>query len=255
MTITIGGTEFGNLKVQPFGFEENDTKAGLSATKYIFNGLLLPSEWLNLVDIYQYWRSTRINDPPTEVSKAVGTTIGVSFTYNGDSTSSSCWFVSAPSGDVAGRYINATCELVVASEAVAVSIREKEIQDEIAKAEEDELGLPDFGYYSAGGASIKLSRPYESAQVLTTLDFTAGGQVFVSGPIGAEYLIDDVEGTTDAAGAASLCTWYRTQASSGSFNQVPLSPPSISCQNKLVDGVVITECNVSFQVVTLVPAS
>ena len=128
MAITIGGTSFPTLTAQPFGYEETNTRAGQTARKWLITGLLKPSEWLDLLDEYDGWRDTRIDDEPTETSNVVGTTVAFSGDGPGGQswTSIACWFITAPQAGQSGSYLSASVELVDANEALEVLLKTKE---------------------------------------------------------------------------------------------------------------------------------
>lgn len=132
-TITIGAFTTSRLTAQPFGYE-GEARFGRTARTFRISGLLTPSEWQTLISEYNSWRSTRIQDPDTLVSKVVGTTIafstGVSIN-NLSVTNLACWFAQAPQGDQAGKYVSATVVLVDAAEALAVLLREQDAQNEV----------------------------------------------------------------------------------------------------------------------------
>ena len=130
--VTIGSFTTNRLIAQPFGYE-GEARFGLTARTFRVSGLLSPTEWQTLISEYNSWRSTRIQDPDTLVSKVVGTTIpfstGVSIN-NLSVTNLACWFAQAPQGDQAGKYVSATVVLVDAAQALAVILREQETQNE-----------------------------------------------------------------------------------------------------------------------------
>lgn len=125
MAITIGSFSSSTLKVQPFGYE-GEARTGRTATTLEFVGLLRPSEWVSFKSIYDTWRSNRIQDPDTLVSKTVGSTVGVSASANGvvwDDVE--CWFVDPPSATQVGAYIEVSGKLVDAAEALEVLLKEE----------------------------------------------------------------------------------------------------------------------------------
>lgn len=131
--ITIGSFTTSRLTAQPFGYE-GEARFGRTARTFRISGLLTPTEWQTLVSEYNAWRSTRIQDPDTLVSKVVGTTIAFStgISINNLSVSNlACWFAQAPEGEQAGRYISATVILVDAAQALAVLLREQEADTEV----------------------------------------------------------------------------------------------------------------------------
>lgn len=130
--VTIGSFTTNRLIAQPFGYE-GDARFGRTARTFRISGLLTATEWQTLVSEYNAWRSTRIQDPDTLVSKTVGTTIafstGVSIN-NLSVTNLACWFAEAPAGEQAGKYVSSTVVMVDAAQALAVILREQETQNE-----------------------------------------------------------------------------------------------------------------------------
>ena len=167
MAITIGAADFPTLTAQPFGYEETETRAGQTARKWLVTGLLSPSEWLSLLDVYDGWRDTRIDDELTETSEVVGTTIG--FTGDGPGgqswTSVACWFITAPAAEQLGTYLSVTVELVDANQALAVLIKSKEEDD----------GILDYGPITIGSTSFPslTAQPFGYEETETRAGYTA----------------------------------------------------------------------------------
>lgn len=227
MSVSIGSATLSRLVAQPFGYEETDTRAGLSARKWLATGLCTPSEWSNLLGVYEAWRTLRIVEEEPLKSGVVGSTVSLSATANGMTYSGvPCWFITAPSGDQLGAYVQASVELVDAAQALEVLIRQKE------KAEED---LPDLGSFTIGGAVITLTKPPETYQDIPQMQLTAGGFSYLSGAYGAT-VVRDIEGTTDSDGWVKIQEWYAsTTASTPSAGAYfPLSAPTASAKNKVV---------------------
>jgi hypothetical protein len=245
MSITIGSVAITNLLAQPFGYNESDTTAGRTAQKWAISGLVTPSEWLDLLDEYNNWRDLRILDEPTKISEVVGTTISLS----GDGPSGQlwsdieCWFLSSPVGTQAGIYIQVDFELVDASQALEIILKEKETEQE----EEDE-SLPDLGTYTIGSAVLKLLKPKETYSAGPSLQLTASGIHYISGPLVVQKIYD-IEGTTDASGWDSIREWYESIIIETPFpgTWFPTGVPSASAENKIVDGVTTIQYTVSIQ--------
>lgn len=245
MSVTIGAFEFPTLTAQPFGYEEGDTRLGLTARKWSIQGLLTPLEWLDLLTEYDTWRDLRIQDEPTEVSGVVGTTISLTGTGPGGQvwTAIPCWFVTAPQAEQSGAYLAVSVELVDAAQALEVLLRQKE-KEEDATAED----LPDLGTVTLGAAVLKLLKPMETYAQGPQLELTASGVHYISGPLVVQS-IRDIEGTTDPAGWAAVLAWYESQivttpAASAWF---PISAPSASAESKIIDGVKTVQYTVSIQ--------
>jgi len=139
MAITIGTFTCNYLTAQPYGYE-GEARTGLTARTFRVSGLLTKAQWQALISEYNTWRGTRINDQDTLLSEAVGTTISLTVgSANGISiTGLACWFVEAPQGEQAGPYIQATAVLVDAAQALAVLLRQRELEKEqqLADAED-----------------------------------------------------------------------------------------------------------------------
>jgi hypothetical protein len=243
MAITIGSTDFPTLTAQPFGYEETNTRAGQTARKWLVTGLLKPSDWLDLLDEYDGWRATRIEDEPTETSNVVGTTVAFSGDGPGDQswTNVACWFITAPQAEQSGAYLSASVELVDANEALEVLLKTKE---ETAAGED----LPDLGTITIGTTTLTLLKPVDAYATSPTMELTATGTHYIQGAL-VPYNIKDVEGTTNSAGWDAIRTWYEGEIDAvplaGSY--FPITAPSASAANKVVAGVTTVEYTVSIQ--------
>jgi len=240
---TIGTAQFPTLTAQPFAYEETDVKAGLTARKWVLQGLLKPSEWVTLLGVYDGWRNTRINDPDTLASGTVGTTIALTGKGAGSQawTSIACWFASAPSGEQTGNRVATTVELVDATQALAIILK----QQELTESEED---LPDFGTYTIGTTVLTLLKPVDSYASGPTLSLTTTGVHYIQGPLVVQS-IKDIEGTTTATGWDDVRDWYEDQITAfpsvGSW--FPVTSPTATAERKVVNGVKITQYTVSIQ--------
>jgi hypothetical protein len=240
---TIGTAQFPTLTAQPFGYDETDVRAGLTARKWVLQGLLKPSEWVALIAVYDGWRNTRINDPDTLVSGTVGTTIALTGKGAGSQTwtSIACWFAAAPSGEQAGNRIATTVELVDANQALAVILK----QQESSKSEED---LPDFGTYTIGTTVLTLLKPVDAYASGPTLNLTTTGVHYIQGPLVVQN-IKDIQGTTNVTGWNNVRSWYEDQiiAIPAVGSWFPITAPTATAVNKIVNGVKVTEYTVSIQ--------
>lgn len=243
MAITIGSFSFDTLTAQPFGYDETDTRAGLTARKWAITGLVKPSEWLALLGVYDTWRNARIQDPDSLASGSVGTTISFSGTGAGGIvwTGVACWFSSAPTAEQSGAYLSISLELVDANEALTVLLRAQE------KSEEDE-DLPDFGTITIGSTIVKLTKPADSYGDGPSLELTASGEHYITGPL-VVYKIKDVEGTTDLTGWDNIRSWYESQiiTTPSQGNYFPISLPTATAQRRVINGIKETVYTVSIQ--------
>jgi len=205
MTVTIGAASFPTLTGQPFGYE-GTAREGLTARQWQVTGLLTSTEWATLCSAYDTWRNARIQDADTLSSGTVGTTVAFSGTGHGQTwTSVACWFSEAPSAEQVGKLAQASVTLVDANQALAVLLREKEKQRQQSEATE----RPARGTVTLGGVVLTLTQPMEGFQDAPQPQLTAAGRHYLTGALGAS-LVRQVSGTTDAAGWASLQSWYST---------------------------------------------
>jgi hypothetical protein len=248
MTVTIGTTTFANLTAQPFGYESSDTKAGLTARQWSINGLLTPSEWLDVLDEYNTWRDLRIQDEDTTISYVIGTTINFSGNGAGGATWTNipCWFSEPPAGEQAGGYLRVSFVVVDAAEALEVLVKQQETEEGTATGDD----LPDFGTYTLAGIVLTLKKPVDSYLEGPQLQLTTLGYHYVSGPKVVQKT-KDIEGYFDTSvypsGLSTIRTWYESQItstpSSGAY--FPTSVPSFSGEKIITGGVTGTRYTVS----------
>ena len=241
MTITIGAATFPNLVAQPYGYDEVDVRLGHTARKWSIQGLLTPSEWLALLEEYDIWRGIRLTDPDSLVSEDVGTTIQLVGTGpGGQSWDVACWFSSAPSASQSGNKLSASVDLVDAAQALEILIKQQEVE-----GQED---LPDFGTVTIGSTVVTLRKPVNSYGDGPTLELTAGGGHYLSGPLVVEEILD-VEGTTNLTGWNDIRSWYEDQivAVPVSESWFPISIPTATAEIKIIGGIRTTVYTVSIQ--------
>lgn len=234
MSISIGAFTTTKLLAQPYGYQETTTSDGLTARAWTVSGLLTPAEWQSLVSVYNNWRDARIQDPDSVAANSIGTTVSVTASANGISASGlACWFTSAPSGEQAGRYIQASVSLVDAAQALQVELRRREK----GKSAEDR---PALGTFTLGGCTLTLLRPPVTYQDVPQLALTAAGTSYVTGPLTATKVYA-LEGETNAAGWAALQTWFETTVSTtpaaGAY--FPVQAPTATATNDVVNGLKI----------------
>ena len=243
MAITIGAASFPTLTAQPFGYEETDTLSGKTARRWEVTGLLKPSEWLALLSAYDAWRDARLQDEDTAVSRVVGTTIAFSGNGPGGQSWSSipCWFSAAPQAEQTGKYLTVTVGLVDANQALEVLLRQQEQEIEAQDR-------PDLGTITLGSAVITLTKPVDTFASTPQVEFTAGGVHYVTGPL-VPYSIKDVEGETTASGWTALRNWYASTVSTlpATGSLFPISAPTATAENRIVDGVKTTIYTVTVQ--------
>lgn len=252
MSVTIGDATFSRLKAQPFGYNEFETEAGLTARRWLVTGLMTPAEWLTLTNAYNNWRDLRIQDPDTEESEVVGATISLSANGPGGQSWNAvpCWFSQAPGALPAGAWLLASVELVHAAERLQVILRQRDDQQADGTNEED---LPDLGTITLGSAVLKLLKPPDTYGAGPQLQLTAGGVHYITGPLVVEK-IRRVEGVGSAADWVAVRAWYESQIVSrpGAGSWFPISPPSATARVELIDGVKVDRYTVSVQLGTVI---
>jgi len=242
MTVTIDGNEFRTLTAQPFGYEETRTRDGLTAQRVLLNGLLTADEWSDLLTSYDAWRDVRITEPDSLKADDIGTTVDVSFDANGISWDGvECWFAAAPQAEQVGAYLSVICELVDALQALEVAKRQKE--------KDDDADLPDLGTFALGEATLTLLRPAETYQDNPQISLTTTGSSYIQGPLAATKVYA-IEGTCDETDWDAVRTGYETTIVTrpAPGDLFPVSPPSATAENKVVDGLKIVEYTVSINV-------
>lgn len=240
MTTTIGAFTTSKLLAQPYGYQETSTSDGLTARSWRISGLLTSSEWQSLISVYNTWRDARIQDPDSVAANSVGTTVSLTTTANGLSWSGiACWFTSAPSGEQAGRYIQASLDLVDAAQALQVALRQKEK----AYSAEDR---PNLGTYTVGTTTLTLLKVPDTYTDAPSVARAVSGVSYITGPLGATR-IKALEGTTNSAGWTAIKSWYENEVASlpSSGDWFPVTPPTASAINRIVNGLKVIEYTVN----------
>ena len=243
MSVSIGAFTTNKLLAQPYGYQETGTSDGLTARSWQISGLLTSTEWQSLLSVYNTWRDARIQDPDSVAANAVGTTVSLTANANGLTWSGvGCWFVNAPSGEQAGRYIQASVLLVDAAQALQVALRQREK----AKSAEDR---PALGTFTLGSCTLTLLRPPVTYQDIPQLQLTAAGTSYITGPLTATKVYA-LEGETNAAGWTALQTWFETTVgttpAAGAY--FPVSAPTATATNDVVNGLKVITYTVSISV-------
>jgi hypothetical protein len=245
MSLSIGAFTTSKLLAQPFGYEETDTSAGLTARKWTVSGLLTASEWQSLLSVYNNWRDARITDADTISSASVGTTVSLTASANGVSWSGvGCWFVAAPSGTQAGPYVQASVELVDAAQALAVLLRQEE-----KNRQRNEATTPSLGTVTLGSATLTLLTPMETYQDTPQLQLTANGSHYINGPLSATR-VRRIEGTTTSSGWTAVRSWYEsTVAAIPSVGDwFPITAPQATAEVIISGGAKSTRYTVTVEV-------
>lgn len=247
MSISIGAFTTAKLLAQPYGYEETDTSAGLTARRWVVSGLLTAIEWQSLISVYNNWRDARITDVDTLSSGSVGTTVSLTASANGISWSGiGCWFTAAPNGTQAGPYIQATVDLVDAAQALAVLLRQEEKNRQRSEA----LSRPALGTVTLGSAVLTLTTPANTYQDVPQLQLTASGTHYVNGPLTA-VKVQRISGTTDSTGWDDVQAWYEetVRQTPAAKTWFPITAPTATAEVIISGGVKATQYTVSVDVV------
>lgn len=241
MTVTIGAFSCSVLSAQPFGYD-GDARDGLTARKWTIQGLLTAAQWTALIGEYDTWRNSRIQDQDTLASGTVGTTVSLTAQGFGQSWSNvACWFAAAPSGSQVGAYVEASVELVDATQALAVLLRGLE-----KGRQNTEATVPAYGTLTLGSCTLTLIEEPVGYQEAPALQLTAGGRHYVQGPLAATKT-RKIRGTTDSAGWTALQAWYEAivQTTPAAGTYWPVSAPEASGEVIISGGVKATRYTVT----------
>ena len=206
MTLTIGAFSFNSLTAQPFGYE-GDARQGLSARKWQVSGLVTKTQWASLLSVYDTWRNLRITDTDTLLSGTIGSTVSFTGTGFGQSWSAvSCWFTAPPSATPAGVYLDAKAELVDATQALQVLLRERE-----KSRQNSEAVIPSFSTITLGTVTVTPLVPPDGYADTPQPQLSAGGRHYFTGPLGVTAT-RRVRAHVSAADYLTLRTWFETQS-------------------------------------------
>ena len=248
MTVTIGAFSTNRLLAQPFGYE-GEARTGLTARSFLVSGLLTPTEWQNLVSVYNTWRDLRITDADTLESGTVGSTVSLTITStNGLSVSGlACWFTEPPSADQAGTYISASATLVDAAQALEVLLREREKNDSTTN------DLPNLGTVTLGSAVVTLTRPMDTRQDGPNVALTATGVSYVTGPLAA-HQVRQIEGYISTGTPADVLSWYDTTIAAvpAATSWFPVSAPEFTAEVVVESGVKGTRYSVTLRALQII---
>lgn len=252
MAITLGSFTFNLLTAQPYGFEELEAYSGLSARAWRVSGLCTEAQWASITTVYHDWRDLRIQDEDTLKSRVIGTTVSFTGSAAGLTWSAiPCWFLAAPRGEQTGAYITVSFDIVDAEEYLEALLAQEE-----KKAQRDDALKPDLGTitisYAGHTAVLTLTKPPQSYSNSPTVQLTAAGKPYISGPLAATR-IRDVEGTCDATQWGYLQNWYEAIVidTPGTGVWYPTSPPTATATAEIQDGVKTTIYAVSLQLTQL----
>jgi hypothetical protein len=250
MSVTIGSLTLDRLQVQPLIYNEVDVIVGNTSRGWQIQGLVTGAEWLSLLNIYNTWRDAKITEESPRSSKVQGTTVSFTGTGFGGQTWTAvpCWFQSAPVGTQSGAFVSATFSLIDAAQAIQSFVREEE-----DAAIDTATGSINYGTITLGGVSITLTSYPDVFLNSPTLELSAGGKHYVTGPL---QVINgkQIEGEIPATSLTALRSWYATTiVSTPAVGQYfPISAPEFAAFNKTVAGVQVLYYTVSMTVAEVV---
>ena len=252
MSVTINGNTFANLRQVPLKYDSTNTIAGLTAKRWEYTGLLLPSEFTTLTGIYESWRNAKILEEDPAISLVQGTTVSVTVAGTGGATNVACWFDLPPEGQALGKFIEVTIGVVDAAEKIELLAS---LEQEADTNEEDLAAL--LGTYTYGGVVINLTQPTPTFRQNFDATFALSGQHYISGTFLVEDIIN-VIGYFDSddypAGVASINAQHKTDASGAVINGdlVPLKPPTFTPAVIKKGGVNVIRYSVSIQLLEII---
>jgi hypothetical protein len=243
MTITIGAFSNNNLTAQPYG-HEGDARQGLTARKWVISGLVTKAQWVNLNSVYETWRNLRIADSDTLLSGTIGSTVSFTGTGFGQTWSAiSCWFTAPPSATPAGVYLDASFELVDATQALAVLLRERE-----KSRQNSEALIPSFSTITLGTVTVTPLEPPDGYADTPQPQLSAGGRHYFTGPLGATAT-RRIRAHVSAADYLTLRTWFETQTATTPASGVwyPVNFPTPSAEVIITGGAKSTRYTVEIE--------
>lgn len=248
MAVTIGSLTLSRLTAQPLFYNEVDVIAGNTSRAWEIQGLVTGAEWLNLLGVYNTWRDAKIAETAPQISKAQGTTVSFSGTGFGGQTWTSipCWFQAAPSGSQSGAFVAVTFQLIDAAQAIQ-SFNKSETD-----AAAEDIGSINYGTITLGGVTITLTAYPDVFLTSPTLELTAGGKHYVSGP---NVVVEgkEIQGEIPAASLSALRTWYANTsvATPTAGTYFPVTAPTFTAFNKIISGSPVLYYTVNVTVATV----
>jgi hypothetical protein len=246
MSITINGLTITSLQAQPYGYASGDVERGLVARSWTVSGLLNTTQLGQFKSIFDTWRSARRSDPDSLNSNSVGTTVSLSASANGITSSGvACWFSEAPTFEQLGAYVQVTATLVDAAEALAVA----KAQLEKEQSATDAL-LPSYGTVTLGGVTITLTEPMDTLDDLPTLERTAAGYPYLTGSVQASRVRTITGTVANEAAWTTLFNWVvsTVQSTPAAGSWFPTAPPTASAEVQIVAGLKTTIWTVNLTV-------
>lgn len=248
MAVTIGSLTLSRLTAQPLFYNEVDVIAGNTSRAWEIQGLVTGSEWLSLLSIYNTWRDAKIAETAPQISKTQGTTVSFSGTGFGGQTWTSipCWFQAAPSGSQSGAFVAVSFQLIDAAQAIQ-SFNKSETD-----AAAEDTGTINYGTITLGSVTITLTAYPDVFLTSPTLELTAGGRHYISGPT-VVVQGKEIQGEIPSTSLSALRTWYATTsvATPSVGNYYPVTAPTFTAFNKIVNGSPVLYYTVNMTIATV----
>lgn len=244
ITLSYDGTEytFPNLTEHPVGFEETDTSRGRAARHWSISGIVSRDDAAIVTDLFRAWSADRILEADPKETGEIGITVDFTGEAPGFewSTAIPCWFVSAPTIELAGIFCRVSLTVVDAEEALAILLAEKE--DETKDEEALELGTLTFG-----GAVVNLKARAEGYTDLPSVALNPSGRHIITGPLGATQILR-VQGWVDATNLVLLEEWVEdvTSATPGTATYFLTEWAEPVADKRVQNGVMDIYYDVSF---------
>lgn len=246
ITLSYGSDEytFPNLSEHPVGWEETETVRGRVARHWAISGILTREDAKMVSDLFSAWYADRITDGDPKETGLIGNTLDFSGEAPGFewSTAIPCWFVAAPTIEMAGAFCRVSLTVVDAEEALAVLLAEKE--DETKDEDVLELGTITFG-----GAVVHLRARPDGFTDLPGIALNPSGKHIITGPLKLTKILR-VEGWVDNINLPLLEAWAEantnTTPSANSYFLTEWSEPK--ADKRVQNGVMAIYYDVNFMV-------
>lgn len=208
MGLTVGSIPILRpLAIVP-GFDAGNAEQGVFRRTWQLSALYSPAEWLDVLDLFETWRTAREPESIANISNSLGSTVTLDGAFRGQVWSNvACWFQDAPSQDQAGRRIRGSFTLIDAAEALEMARR-------LQRLDQDQAQQLDFGTYTIGGVELTLTKKPDGLGDGPKVETAATGADVITGPLLVAPTLDIEGWTTAPDGWATIKTWYATSIAS-----------------------------------------
>lgn len=206
ITISYGGSgyTFPNLKDHPLSYSGDETNRGRAVRQWKVDGILKRQDASIVDDIFRAWNAARLPQDDISLTGVVGATVAFSGSAPGFSWSTpvACHFVSAPSFQMAGIFVQVSFVLEDANERLAVVLRQTE-------EEAEQAGPLNFGTLTFGGATVNLTADPNDFTDLPSASLTPAGTHLISGSLGLTS-VRRIQGYVSDAHISALRSWAQS---------------------------------------------